>query len=202
MTGPMMLLAFLSIVSGWVGIPEGFGIPVKDYFAEFVHPSEFASETLGPEAHPFSFVLAGISVVGGATRHRARLRALHREAGAGRGALHAGSPGSTPSWTRAGTSTRSTARRSCGRDVAGAPRARASTGGSSSAGSPAASGAPYPGTGNCCRRLQSGGVQNYALFILLSVLIIGIIAGAQYAFLVFAIIALITIAAFAVGSRL
>ena len=52
------------------------------------------------------------------------------------------------------------------------------------------------------RRLQTGGVQNYALFILLSVLIIGIIAGAQYAFLVFAIIVLITVTAFAVGSRL
>jgi NADH-quinone oxidoreductase subunit L len=58
------------------------------------------------------------------------------------------------------------------------------------------------GFGELLRRLQTGGVQNYALFILLSVLIIGVIAGAQYAFLVFAIIVLITITAFAVGSRL
>jgi NADH-quinone oxidoreductase subunit L len=58
------------------------------------------------------------------------------------------------------------------------------------------------GFGELLRRLQTGGVQNYALFILLSVLIIGVIAGAQYAFLVFAIIVLITITAFAVGARL
>ena len=63
-------------------------------------------------------------------------------------------------------------------------------------------GSSVSGFGELLRRLQTGGVQNYALFILLSVLIIGIIAGAQYAFLVFAIIALITITAFAVGSRL
>jgi NADH-quinone oxidoreductase subunit L len=34
MTVPMVLLAFLSIVSGWIGIPEGFGLPLRDYFAE------------------------------------------------------------------------------------------------------------------------------------------------------------------------
>ena len=45
-------------------------------------------------------------------------------------------------------------------------------------------------------------MQNYAFFILLSVLIIGVIVGAQYAFLVFALIVVVTIAAFAVGSRL
>ena len=43
MTGPMMLLAFFAVVSGWVGIPEGFGLPIRDYFSEFVHPSEFAA---------------------------------------------------------------------------------------------------------------------------------------------------------------
>ncbi|MDP9437227.1 MAG: NADH-quinone oxidoreductase subunit L, partial [Actinomycetota bacterium] len=62
MTGPMLILAFLSVVSGWVGIPEGFGLPIQDYFAEFVHPSEFAAETLGLEEHSFSFLLGGISV--------------------------------------------------------------------------------------------------------------------------------------------
>ena len=132
------------------------------------------------------------------TRHRARLRALRPEAGAGRGSRRFS--GSTPSWTRAGTSTRSTARRSCGRRcIWGAAREfdrRVLVGGLTGGVG------RRVGSGNCCRRLQSGGVQNYALFILLSVLIIGIIAGAQYAFLVFAIIALITIAAFAVGRRL
>jgi NADH-quinone oxidoreductase subunit L len=58
------------------------------------------------------------------------------------------------------------------------------------------------GFGELLRRLQTGGVQNYALFILLSVLVIGVIVGAQYAFLVFAFIVLATITAFAVGSRL
>ncbi|HEX5911556.1 MAG TPA: NADH-quinone oxidoreductase subunit L, partial [Rubrobacter sp.] len=65
MTGPMMLLAFFAVVSGWVGIPEGFGLPVRDYFSEFVHPSEFAAATLDHAAHAFSFVLGGISVVAG-----------------------------------------------------------------------------------------------------------------------------------------
>jgi len=45
-------------------------------------------------------------------------------------------------------------------------------------------------------------VQNYVLFILVSVLVLGIIAGAQYAFLVVALIALITIITVAVGARL
>ena len=52
------------------------------------------------------------------------------------------------------------------------------------------------------RRLQTGGVQNYALFILLSALIIGIIVGSQYVFLVIAVIGAVSIAAVAVGSRL
>ena len=48
----------------------------------------------------------------------------------------------------------------------------------------------------------AGAVQSYALFILLSVLIIGVIVGAQYAAMVVGVIALATIAAFAVGTRL
>src|ERR671912_904097 len=63
MIGPMMLLAFLSIVSGWVGIPEGFGLPIPDYFVEFVHPSEFVTQTLGIEEFVFSYPLAIVSVV-------------------------------------------------------------------------------------------------------------------------------------------
>ncbi len=58
------------------------------------------------------------------------------------------------------------------------------------------------GTGGLLQRLQSGGVQAYALFILLSVLIIGVIVGAQYAVMVVGLIVLITVAAFAVGARL
>jgi len=41
MTGPMMILAFLAVASGWIGIPEGFGLGIRDYFAEFVEPGEF-----------------------------------------------------------------------------------------------------------------------------------------------------------------
>src|ERR687894_2653744 len=65
MTGPMVILAFLSVVSGWVGIPEGFGLPIRDYFAEFVAPSEFAAETLALEPLSFSFIMAVLSVVVG-----------------------------------------------------------------------------------------------------------------------------------------
>ena len=57
-------------------------------------------------------------------------------------------------------------------------------------------------TGELLRRLQTGGVQNYALFILLGALILAIIVGGQYAFLMVAVIALITITAMAVGARL
>src|ERR687895_730752 len=65
MTGPMVILAFLSVVSGWVGIPEGFGLPIRDYFAEFVAPSEFAAETLALEPPSFRFIMAVLSVVVG-----------------------------------------------------------------------------------------------------------------------------------------
>ena len=68
MTTPMVLLAFLSIVSGWVGIPKGFGLPIKDFFGDFVQPSNFADSTLNalnPTPHTFSFLMAAISVLFG-----------------------------------------------------------------------------------------------------------------------------------------
>src|ERR671932_90389 len=65
MTGPMVILALLSVVSGWVGIPEGFGLPLRDYFAEFVAPSDFAATTLALEPGSFSFLTAVLSVVVG-----------------------------------------------------------------------------------------------------------------------------------------
>jgi hypothetical protein len=64
------------------------------------------------------------------------------------------------------------------------------------------------GFGGLLQRFQTGGVQNYALFILLAVVVIGVIVGAQYAFLVvapllvMALIAVITVAVLAVGARL
>jgi len=201
MVGPMVILAFLSVVSGWVGIPEGFGIPVKDYFAELVAPSKFASETLGLGAHPFSLVLAAVSFLAaligiglayalyvqrpelaGALSRRFSALYTFLDKGWYFDALY----GAT--FVRAAMYLGRLAREFDRRVLVGGL-----TGGV---------GRSVSGFGELLRRLQTGGVQNYALFILLSVLIIGIIAGAQYAFLVFAIIALITITAFAVGSRL
>jgi len=200
MTGPMMLLAFFAVVSGWVGIPEGFGLPVKDYFSEFVHPSEFAVTTLGIEEHAFSFVLGGISVVAaflgiglayalyvarpewaGALASRFSWLYTFLDKGWYFDALYGATFVRFAMWL--GRATRGFDRNVIGGLVGGVGRGTL-------------------GTGGLLQRLQSGGVQNYALFILLSVLIIGIIVGAQYAVLVVGLIALITITAFAVGTRL
>ena len=200
MTGPMLLLAFFSIVSGWVGIPEGFGLPIRDYFAEFVVPSEFAQETLNLEGHAFSFGLGALSVavaLGGiglayflyaAKSERAgalarRFSGLHTflDKGWYFDALYGATIVRAARWL--GRVTNGFDRNVLGGLVGGVGRGAL-------------------GTGGILQRLQSGGVQNYALFILLSVLIIGVIVGAQYAFLVAALVAVITIAAVAVGARL
>ena len=87
MTGPMMLLAFLSIVSGWVGIPEGFGHTGKGLLRGVRASERVRQRDAGTSKRtPSASCSAGISVVVGATRDRARLRALRREAGAGRDA--------------------------------------------------------------------------------------------------------------------
>ncbi len=194
MTGPMLILAVLSVVSGLVGTP------VADYFADFVRPSEFAVETLGVEPHEFSIPLAVVSVavailgIGLAyalyARQPERAAALARRFSGLHTFLDKGwyfdaLYGATfVRGARAlGRLVREFDRTALGGLVGGVGRGAL-------------------GTGGFLQRLQTGGAQNYALFILLSVLIIGVIVGAQYAFLVVAIIALITIAAFAVGSRL
>jgi NADH-quinone oxidoreductase subunit L len=199
MTGPMLLLAFFSIVSGWVGIPEGFGLPIRDYFAEFVVPSEFAQETLNLEEHAFSFGLGALSVAvafGGIGLAYFLYAAKSERAGA----LARRFSGLHTFWTRAGTSTRSTARRSS--ELRGGSAGDQRFDRNVLGGLVGGVGRGALGTGGILQRLQSGGVQNYALFILLSVLIIGVIVGAQYAFLVAALVAVITIAAVAVGARL
>jgi len=204
MTGPMLLLAFLSIVSGWVGIPEGFGIPIRDYFAGFVTPSEFASETLALEPHAFSFTLGGISVVTAlagiglayflyvAQPQRAgqlarSLSPLHTFLDKGwyfdalYGAVFVNGAKALARLTRGFD------RRALGGLVGGVGRGAM-------------------GTGGFLQRFQTGGVQNYALFILFSVLVIGLlvgaVAGAQWTLLVVALITVSTIAAFAVGAKL
>jgi NADH-quinone oxidoreductase subunit L len=198
MTGPMLLLALLSIVSGFVGTPLG------DYFGEFVRPSEFAattlSESLGVEPHGFSVVLAVVSVavalagIGLAyalyVQRPERAGALARRFSGLHAFLDKGwyfddLYGAT--FVRGarflGRLTREFDSTALGGLVRGVGRGAS-------------------GLGDLLRRLQTGGVQNYALFILVSVLVLGIIVGAQYAFLVVALIALVTIVTFAVGARL
>jgi len=196
MTGPMLILAFLSIVSGWFGIPEGTGLPIRDYFSEFVAPSNFAEETLHLEEHAFSIGLGALSVavalggiglayflyVAGLERAGAlarRFSGLHTflDKGWYFDDLYGATFVRAARWL--GRATRGFDRNVLGGLVGGVGRGAL-------------------GTGGLLQRLQSGGVQNYALFVL----IIGVIVGAQYAFLMVALVALITIAAVAVGTRL
>jgi NADH-quinone oxidoreductase subunit L len=200
MTGPMVILAFFSIVSGWVGIPEGFGIPLKDYFAEFVVPSQFVRETLGLEPHPFSFLMAAISVGAGLlgiglayalyVQRPERAGALSRRFSGlytflDKGWYFDALYGAT--FVRGalalGRITNVFDRRVLGNLVGGVGRG-------------------VSRTGEVLRGLQSGEVQSYALFILVGALILAIVVGGQYAALMVAVIALITITAFAVGARL
>jgi len=200
MTGPMLILAFLSVVSGWVGIPEGFGLPIRDYFAAFVTPSDFATETLQLEEHAFSFLLGGVSVavalLGIGVAYALYVQRPERSGALARrfapvhtfldkgwyfDALYGATFVRAASWL--GRATLGFDRNVLGSLVGGVGRGAM-------------------GTGGLLQRLQGGGVQNYALFILLAVLVIGVIVGAQYAFLVVALVAVITIAAFAVGVKL
>src|SRR5215217_2170749 len=194
MTVPMVILGFLAVVSGLAGTP------LADYFAEIVSPSEFAVETLALEPHEFNLPLAALSVlvaVGGIALAYAlyvpkpeRAAALARRFSDLYTFLDKG-------WyfdalydrvfvrpaMALGRATREFDRRALGGLVTGVGRG---TG----------------GLGERLRPLQSGGAQNYALFILVSILILGVIVGGQYAFLVVALIAAAALAAVAVGTRL
>ena len=194
MTVPMVILGFLAVVSGLAGTP------LADYFAEIVSPSEFAVETLALEPHEFNFPLAALSVlvaVGGIALAYAlyvpkpeRAAELARRVSGLYTFLDKG-------WyfdalydrvfvrpaMALGRATREFDRRALGGLVTGVGRG---TG----------------GLGERLRPLQSGGAQNYALFILVSILILGVIVGGQYAFLVVALIAAAALAAVAVGTRL
>jgi NADH-quinone oxidoreductase subunit L len=194
MTVPMVILGFLAVVSGLVGTP------LADYFAEIVSPSEFAVETLALEPHEFNLPLAALSVLvalGGIALAYAlyvpkpeRAAALARRFSGLYTFLDKG-------WyfdalydrvfvrpaMALGRATREFDRRALGGLVTGVGRG---TG----------------GLGEKLRPLQSGGAQNYALFILVSILILGVIVGGQYAFLVVALIAAAALAAVAVGTRL
>jgi len=194
MTGPMVILALLAVVSGLVGTP------LRDFFGELVAPSTFAAEVLGLEPHPFSYLLAAVSVavgVGGialayalyvpkperATALSRRFSGLYAFLDNGwyfdalYGALFV-----RPAMA-VGRFVREFDQRALGRFVTGVGRGAS-------------------GIGERLRPLQSGGAQNYALFILVSVLILGVIVGAQYAFLTVALIAGIALVVVAVGARL
>ncbi len=200
MTGPMVILAFLSVVSGWIGIPEGFGLPLRDYFAEFVAPSEFAARTLALEPESFSFLMAALSVLVGLVGLALAYAFYVRKPEWPTVLSRRFSPVYTfldKGWyfdaiygvlfvrpaMVIGRAVREFDRRALGGLVSGVGRG-------------------FLRTGERLRPLQSGGAQNYALFILLSVLILGVIVGAQYAFLTVALIGTIALAAVAVGARL
>ena len=194
MTGPMVILAFFAVVSGLAGTP------LADYFAEIVSPSEFATEALALEPHEFNLPLAALSVLvalGGIALAYAlyvpkpeRAAALARRFSGLYSFLDQG-------WyfddlydrvfvrpaMAIGRATREFDRRALGGLITGVGRGAG-------------------GLGERLRPLQSGGAQNYALLILVSILILGVIVGAQYAFLVVALIAVVAIAAVAVGGRL
>jgi NADH-quinone oxidoreductase subunit L len=194
MTGPMVILAFFAAVSGLVGTP------FRDYFAEIVAPSEFATEVLAVEPHEFNVTLAVVSVAVGlagiALAYALYVPKPERAAALARRF--------SPIYTfldngwyfdalydrifvrpamAIGRATREFDRRALGRFITGIGRGAG-------------------GLGERLRPLQGGGAQNYALFILISVLILGVIVGAQYAFLTVALIAAIALAAVALGARL
>jgi len=62
MTGPLMILAFLSLTGGWFALPALFG--GKDYFAEFLSPVFGAGEAGGGEAaQSMEHILSIVAVV-------------------------------------------------------------------------------------------------------------------------------------------
>jgi len=62
MTGPLMILAFLSLTGGWFALPALFGW--KDYFAEFLSPVFGAGEAGGGEAaQSLEHILSIVAVV-------------------------------------------------------------------------------------------------------------------------------------------
>ncbi len=200
MTGPMVLLAFLSVVSGWIGIPEEFGLPLRDHFAAFVAPSEFAARTLALEPESFSFLLAALSVLVGLAGISLAYAFYVPKPEWASSLAYRFSPVYTfldKGWyfdaiydvlfvrpaMAIGRAVREFDQRALGRLVWGVGRG-------------------FMTIGERLRPLQSGGAQNYALFMLIGVLILAVIVGAQYAFLVVVLIVAIALAAVAVGARL
>jgi NADH-quinone oxidoreductase subunit L len=64
MTGPLMILAFLSLTGGWFALPALFG--GKDYFAEFLSPVFGAAEAGGEASASLEHWLSVVAVVAAA----------------------------------------------------------------------------------------------------------------------------------------
>src|ERR1700722_4561587 len=60
MTGPLMILAFLSLTGGWFAAPALWG--GKDYFSEFLSPVFGSSESAGAESASLEYILSGVAV--------------------------------------------------------------------------------------------------------------------------------------------
>jgi NADH-quinone oxidoreductase subunit L len=67
MLGPLVILAVLSVIGGWLALPALFG--GEDYFSRFLAPVFGAPEAAGAEvaARSIEWILAGVAVVAGAT---------------------------------------------------------------------------------------------------------------------------------------
>ena len=200
MRTPVVILAFLSVVSGWIGIPKGFGLPVKDVFGDFVQPSKFVQSVTHASPGNFSFVMAGISVlfalVGLWMAYMMVVARPQWAAALGR-ALPRVHGFLLNGWyfdlfydrtfvrpaKALGRAVRDFDLRELGGFVSGVGQA-AGWG------------------GERLRSLQTGGVQNYALFILFGALVIAVVASSQYSFIAVAVLVAIALAAVAVGARL
>jgi NADH-quinone oxidoreductase subunit L len=194
MAVPMIALAALSIGSGWVGLPG------TDWFGGFVAPSEFATGALGLESHPFNYLMAIIST----------LMAL---AGIGLAyVLCVRSPALAESLAKRLPRTYRFLENGWYFDtlydvlfVRSAKRIARAVGGFDRRvirGSIEGLSRGVGWSGERLRGLQGGGVQSYALFLLLGALAIGVIAGAQGVVLVAGLVAIFTVAVIAVGVRL
>ncbi|WP_119068288.1 NADH-quinone oxidoreductase subunit L [Rubrobacter indicoceani] len=205
MTVPMIILAVLSVSSGWVGIPQGSGIPVPDFWDRLVQPSAFAENTLALEPHSFGWPLALLTIALAFAGIATAYLLVVARPGIAR-SLGRRFPGAHDfflnGWYFDELYDRLFVRPAfaIGRFVKNFDRVVV-RGGSEGVGRGAS------GLGGLLGRTQTGGVQNYVLYILGGVLIIGIVvgavaSGAQYVAIGAVILALITVGTIAVGGRL
>lgn len=201
MTIPMVILAVLSVVSGWIGIPKDFGMPLGGVFESFVAPSNFAQRELAIKAPTFDYVLGGISLIMALAgiglayvlfvRRPNFARTLMGRLVRPRAFLDRGwyidalyEVVFVRSVKRIGILVREFDWRILSGLLVGG------------------FGHGVFRSGDRLKTLQSGGVQTYALFFLLGVLVIGVIVGADTLLMMVALIAVVIIAIVAWGVRL